>query len=161
MPARGFDQYVAGLVSGDAAAVASAMSQRAVLRVAVHDAPFEGVDAIRLVFENLFDGALSGLELKRILVDGDDRVVIFVVQVQGMRASLRDSISSTSTSTASPPTSPSSCDHSRRLARWPRRWAVASGGRGRNETQCRRQRRSCGDPALAISPPSQPTGRPA
>jgi len=79
----GFDQYVAGLVAGDSDAVVSAMGRHPVLRVAVHDTQFEGSDAVRLVFDGLFDGVMSQLELRRVLVDGDDRVVVFSVRVPG------------------------------------------------------------------------------
>lgn len=78
-----FEDYLAALEAGDAAAVAQAVAQDTVLQVAVHAEPFRGRDTIAFIFEQLFSGILSGLRVRDVLADGARRVARFDVDVLG------------------------------------------------------------------------------
>lgn len=79
------EQLAQGFTAGDADAMVATMADDVTLRVAVHDAPYEGVQAAAQIFGVVLDGVLDDIEVfDTIRGDSDAAVVLrFSAQVAG------------------------------------------------------------------------------
>ena len=74
------------LTAGDATAMVATMAEDVTLRVAVHDAPFEGAQAAAQVLGLVLDGVLHDVEvIETIGAGGAAAVLTFGAQVEGYR----------------------------------------------------------------------------
>ncbi|HXH56317.1 hypothetical protein [Iamia sp.] len=67
--------------AANAAAVVDAMADDVVLRVAVHDQPFEGLLAATQIFEAVLDGALHDIKVLETIAGDGAAVLMFQAQV--------------------------------------------------------------------------------
>ena len=77
------DAYLTALAAGDAAGLVASLREDTALRVAVHDEPFIGQDTIGFIFGHLFAGVLNDVQIRDVLADGNRRVAVFDVRVEG------------------------------------------------------------------------------
>lgn len=77
------DQLRRGMEAADAAAVIETLADDVTLRVAVHDAPFEGRQAAAAVLGMVLDGVLSGIAVSETIAGDTATVVMFDADVVG------------------------------------------------------------------------------
>lgn len=70
------EQLARALTAGDAAAMVATMADDVTLRVAVHDAPFEGVGAAAQILGVVLDGVLHDIEVFDTIRGGSDAAVV-------------------------------------------------------------------------------------
>ncbi len=78
------EQLGQAFTAGDAAAMVATMADDVTLRVAVHDAPFEGVQAAAQILGVVLDGVLHDIEVFDTIRGGSGAgVLMFTAQVAG------------------------------------------------------------------------------
>ncbi len=77
------EQLAQALASADAHAAVQTMAQDVTLRVAVHDAPFEGRAAADQILTAVLDGALHDIEAVETIEGSDAAVWLFTAGVAG------------------------------------------------------------------------------
>ncbi len=76
-------QVAQALASADAPGVVETMAQDVTLRVAVHDAPFQGRAAATQILTAVLDGALHDVEVVETIKGPDPAVLMFTTAVAG------------------------------------------------------------------------------
>lgn len=76
-------QLAQALASADAAAVVETLAEDVTLRVAVHDAPFQGRAAASQILTAVLDGALHDIDVVETIEGPDPAVLIFTTGVAG------------------------------------------------------------------------------
>lgn len=77
------EELAQALASADAAAVVETMAQDVTLRVAVHDAPFQGRAAATQILTAVLDGALHDIEVVETIEGRGPAVLMFTTGVAG------------------------------------------------------------------------------
>lgn len=80
---RVIEQLRQGLETADSAAVIETLAEDVTLRVAVHDAPFEGRQAVGAVLGVVLDGVLAGVGVSETIEGDAGTVVLFDADVMG------------------------------------------------------------------------------
>lgn len=77
------NELACALASADAAAVIETMAEDVTLRVAVHDAPFQGRGAAGQILTAVLDGALHDIEAVETIEGSGAAVLMFTTRVAG------------------------------------------------------------------------------